>query len=159
MPVSFHLSSAAWAIDSNSAWDSLGPLSMPNRCLSAASVGGAETENVETAWEPSWLTPPSLDLRIALVGKGRMLAGEVEQSVNPEVAEISNVPWRAGLRQLIKFSTLGVPAGDPGRVQLPLELPRPFRPNMSVLVDVPCFRNPIPFVPPLPALVLVWMSR
>src|SRR5215813_12113249 len=159
MPVSFHLSRAAWAIHTNSAWDSLAPLSMPNRCLSAASVGGAETDNAEPAWDPAWLAPSSVDLRLALADKGRTLAGEVEQSVNPEVAEISNVPLPAGFRQLMKFSTLGVPAGEPGPVQLPLELPRPLSPNMSVLVDVPCFRNPIPFVPPLPALVLARMSR
>src|SRR5262249_54646416 len=157
MPVSFHLSSAARAIDTNSAWDSLGPLSMPNRCLSAASVGGAETDNVESAWEPSWLTPPSVDLRLALPGNGRTLAGEVEQSVNPEVAEISRAPFPAGSRQSTKFSTLGVPAGEPGPVQEPLELPNPLRPKTSAAAF--CLRNPIPFVPPLPALVLLLMSR
>lgn len=76
------------------------------------------------------------------------MAGADEQLVKPEVADVSNVPLPAGFKPLMKVSM-------PGDAVAAM----PCTPKAFVVDTVPSLRKPMPFVPPLPALVLPEMFK
>src|SRR5262249_31716959 len=71
----------------------------------------------------------------------------IEPLLKPLVAEIRSTPLPFELRPLTYVSTPGLDVAV-----------MPTTAKESTVVLVPCLRKPMPLVPPLPALVLFWIS-